>query len=193
MPLPKGYKHTEATREKMRLAHVGRDYSIAINQEARNKISRALRGKAFSEEHKSNMSKAAKARDNSHMMGVKYSEERRANISKSLKGLFSGEKHPNWKGGVTPENQTGRQGVRIKIWKLSILQRDDYTCQVCQQYGGQLHVDHIKPFSTHEELRYDVSNGRTLCRACHYYVTFKRAMPSGSRWAILTKEFKECE
>jgi len=38
------------------------------------------------------------------------------------------------------------------------------------------------------DLRYDVNNGRTLCRACHYYITFKRKMPSTSRWGLTRGE-----
>jgi predicted restriction endonuclease len=26
---------------------------------------------------------------------------------------------------------------------------------------------HIKPFATHFEMRFDVDNGMTLCKACH--------------------------
>lgn len=30
-----------------------------------------------------------------------------------------------------------------------------------------LQVDHIKPWSTHQALRYEVSNGQVLCKPCH--------------------------
>lgn len=31
----------------------------------------------------------------------------------------------------------------------------------------KMHADHIKPFAIYPDLRFEVSNGRTLCSACH--------------------------
>lgn len=67
--------------------------------------------------------------------------------------------------------------VQPKIFK-----RDNYTCQICEQYNGMLHVDHIKRWVDYPELRFDMNNCRTLCMACHYYITFKRRMPNGIIW-----------
>ena len=59
--------------------------------------------------------------------------------------------------------------------------RDNFACVKCDIVGGQLQVDHIKPFAVilHEndiktfeqainckEL-WDINNGRTLCVDCH--------------------------
>lgn len=66
-------------------------------------------------------------------------------------------------------------------WRDSVYERDNFTCRECGQYGGKLNADHIKSFSsillqfkintveeayTCKEL-WNVSNGRTLCVACH--------------------------
>lgn len=53
-----------------------------------------------------------------------------------------------------------------KDWRKAVLERDAYMCQFCGSME-QLEADHIKPWATHPELRYDVANGRTLCRPCH--------------------------
>lgn len=74
----------------------------------------------------------------------------------------------NWKGGLTDKNKALRRGVEWKLWREAVFERDDYTCQMCGIRGGvELHPDHIKPFSKFPELRYEVSNGRTLCIECH--------------------------
>lgn len=52
-----------------------------------------------------------------------------------------------------------------------ILFRDNYNCVLCGS-GGELHVDHIKSWAKHPELRFDPNNCRTLCCACHYRETY---------------------
>ena len=52
-------------------------------------------------------------------------------------------------------------------WRKTVFERDDYTCQECHTRGSYLEADHIKPFAYFPELRYELSNGRTLCRPCH--------------------------
>jgi hypothetical protein len=34
--------------------------------------------------------------------------------------------------------------------------------------GGKLNADHIKSWAHYPELRFDTSNGRTLCLSCHH-------------------------
>lgn len=59
-------------------------------------------------------------------------------------------------------------------WRVAVFERDDYTCRDCgaKSVAGLavpvvLNADHIKPWSEFPELRFDVSNGRTLCVPCH--------------------------
>lgn len=93
----------------------------------------------------------------------------------------SGEKHWNWKGGITAEDHSERVRFR-RTMQTNIFVRDDYTCQICSTHGVSLQVDHIKSWAKYPELRFEESNCRTLCMACHYYVTFKRKMPEGIVW-----------
>lgn len=97
------------------------------------------------------------------------------------KGQFSGDKHHNWQGGITSEDRKARIDFRRTIQK-KILERDNFTCQICDQYSGNLQVDHIKSWKEYPELRFSEDNCRTLCMACHYYVTFKKKLPRGVVW-----------
>lgn len=78
------------------------------------------------------------------------------------------EKHGRWTGGrIKHPDKRIRNSAEYKDWRAKVFKRDNYTCQLCGKRGGELHADHIKPFATHPELRFDVNNGRTLCVPCH--------------------------
>jgi hypothetical protein len=78
-----------------------------------------------------------------------------------------GVKHPLWKGGTTKENNKQRASREYKRFRRAVLERDKFTCQICQKTGGDLHVHHIKRFSEFPEFRFEPSNGITLCEKCH--------------------------
>lgn len=95
--------------------------------------------------------------------GYSLSEEHKKKIGDAQRGSQGN----NWRGGITPVNKRLRLTPAYKLWRKSVFERDDYTCQFCGERGGELNADHIKPFSKYEELRHDVENGRTLCVGCH--------------------------
>lgn len=85
---------------------------------------------------------------------------------------FKGEKNPKWKGGITPENKKIRFSREYHEIRMKCFERDDYTCQNCKECrtpGNRiiLNAHHIKPFSIHPELRFELSNLITLCEKCH--------------------------
>lgn len=51
-------------------------------------------------------------------------------------------------------------------WRNAVLFRDGKKCAECGEKAW-LHAHHIKHYAQHPELRFDVSNGVTLCRYCH--------------------------
>lgn len=82
------------------------------------------------------------------------------------------EKNPNWKGGITPISMAIRNSKEMKLWKESIFKRDNWTCKKCfkrSEKGNYVYIEahHIKPFSLFPELRFEISNGITLCKKCH--------------------------
>jgi len=79
-----------------------------------------------------------------------------------------GEKSHLWKGGITPINLLLRQKLEYKLWRESVFKRDSFACQECgDSRGGNLNAHHIKQFAYFPELRLNVDNGITLCKACH--------------------------
>lgn len=79
-----------------------------------------------------------------------------------------GEESFNWRGGITPDNEKIRHSKEYRDWRISVFERDNYTCVNCgDNKGGNLNADHIKPFSLFPDLRLSIDNGRTLCIDCH--------------------------
>lgn len=96
--------------------------------------------------------------------GWHHTREYKLKMSK----MKSGKNSPFWRGGVTDKNLLERTSFRYKEWRKAVFERDEYTCQFCgDNRGGNLNADHIKPFAFFPELRYELSNGRTLCHDCH--------------------------
>jgi len=90
-------------------------------------------------------------------------------------GISAGRKgklNPRWKGGISGEIKMLRNTPKYKEWGKQVFERDDYTCQKCGQRGGNLHADHIKSFTDYPKLRFEVSNGQTMCVSCHAKKTF---------------------
>lgn len=77
---------------------------------------------------------------------------------------YQGEEHPNWNPDKT--SRTGQQK-----WVNAVHAKNDYICQHCgadpSKEDTYLVAHHIESWAENEELRFDVSNGMTLCVPCH--------------------------
>ncbi len=78
-----------------------------------------------------------------------------------------GENHPNWTGG-TDESRRLRGTKEWADWRREVYERDDYTCQLCFLKGLELQPHHVRRRVDYPELTFDVGNGVTLCKECHY-------------------------
>lgn len=84
-----------------------------------------------------------------------------------MSAALRGENAPTWKGGTSRQHRRGYRSEQWKQWRRAVFVRDDYTCQGCGQHGGYLTAHHVKSFAVYPDLRYDVSNGVTVCEPCH--------------------------
>lgn len=102
-----------------------------------------------------------------HKEAIRKANTGRTPWNKGKYGWNSGSKNPNWKGGVYSVNYALRRTKRYAAWRKQVFERDNYTCVHCNLRGVYLEADHIKPFAFFPELRFDINNGRTLCKECH--------------------------
>lgn len=176
-----GRKLTQEHKERLSRVKLGKKPS----EETKKKISETLKGKPILEATKLKISASLKqaylsGRRISASKGKTPSEETRQKMREARKRQImtpehkrkigsanSGVKSNLWRGGVSKPNRLLRSSADYINWRKAVFQRDNWTCQFCEQRGGQLEADHIKPFAYFPELRLDITNGRTLCQSCH--------------------------
>jgi len=159
-----GKHHTEEAIKKNSEKHKGKNNSNwgkHRNEETKRKISEANSGNKNPMYGKHPIG----------MRGKKHTTEVRQKMSESHKG----EKSYLWKGGITPINQKIRKGIDIRLWRELIFQRDGFLCQMpdCDKTERYLNAHHIMKFADYPELRFEVSNGITLCKKCHDKIQWK--------------------
>lgn len=171
----KGKRFSEEHKQKLREArkkyfaeggkvwHAGKTGLYKPTEETKRKMSLAQTGKVITEEWANN-------------------------ISLAKRGKLMGELASNWKGGKTPLNKHLRNSANYREWKAAVFKRDEKTCQHCGKIEKEMDAHHIiemqkiidkhaiksleQAFKT-EEL-WDINNGITLCKPCHWDVHFKK-------------------
>jgi 5-methylcytosine-specific restriction endonuclease McrA len=112
-------------------------------------------------------SAAEKAKKSDALKGRPHTAEQRRKWRAAVIGQrrpsVAGANNHNWKGGVS----NPRYNMDIVRWRRAVKTRDNFACQSCGKTTGYIDAHHIKPYKAHPELRFDVTNGLTLCRRCH--------------------------
>jgi len=94
------------------------------------------------------------------------SGSKRGNCLKCYLATIHGSGNPNYKYGHYMRDFYNT--AKYKCWKLSVLERDNWTCALCgERDRTNAHTHHIHPKRNHPELVYDVDNGIVLCPKCH--------------------------
>lgn len=60
-----------------------------------------------------------------------------------------------------------RDCKEYREWRKKVFERDNYICSFCQSQSKKLNAHHVKPWKSYPDLRFDISNGITLCESCH--------------------------
>lgn len=145
------------------------------------KISATLTGRARSAETKAKISASNKGQIpwNTGKKRLPFSSEHRKRISAALVGKspwnknrkmlsIRGEKHWNWKGGKPKHlDKVVRQSLEYRLWRKSVYERDNFTCQKYGIVGGKLVAHHVNNFAEYPELRFAIDNGITLSEKAH--------------------------
>lgn len=183
----KGFKHTEESKRKMSEAAKGR---VPWNKGVKGAQVSWCKGKTLTDEHRANLSKARKKHSGPNK-GKVFSPEYRQKLSDAHKGQIPwmsgrehtpeakakmseaarrnakyGEDNPCWKG-TTKERTLLSSRIEYKAWRKFVFERDDYQCQECLKWGGELRAHHCKSWAEYPRLRFQTWNGLTLCKECH--------------------------
>lgn len=187
----KGYKQTEEHRQKCAELRKGKKLPPHSEEDKRKAVETRMKNGSYfhSIETRKKIGKALLGNKNG--LGYKFTDEQRKDVSIRNMGkkqalgykqtleqrirhseVHSGEKHWNWKGGITKERFRIRNSLEYRLWRESVFKRDDWRCQKCRIKSGHgvkayIQPHHILNFSSYPMLRFTVKNGITLCEKCH--------------------------
>jgi hypothetical protein len=158
----KGRHHTEETKKQMyesALKWIIENPELA--HERNIKAGNSSVGWKHTEEWVKNHTERMK--DNPPMLGRHHTVESRIKNSCSHRGIsvedfngFSEQKKREFYGELLYND-----------WRTSVFERDNYTCQMCNNRGGYLEGHHILPVRDYPEFIINEDNGITICRSCH--------------------------
>lgn len=139
---------------------------LKFTEERKENISKSLKKYKKTKEHRENHSKSLKKKYGGGFVNPMKNQKRPDNIKRNKLMNQTGKNNGNYRHGYYFGENNPRLSKEYKEWRLKILKRDGHACVKCGS-NQELHVDHVKSFALFPELRFEISNGRVLCKNCH--------------------------
>jgi hypothetical protein len=92
--------------------------------------------------------------------------------ARKIKQSLVGTLNPRWRFDLTDEDRRNsklrhyNKNKKLVDWRKSVFTRDKYICDICNKNGG-VNAHHKYSWDIFKDKRYDITNGITLCKACH--------------------------
>lgn len=159
--------HSLETKMKISATKKAQHLHTAHSPEVLARIGKANLGKKLTEEHKQKLRDAK----------VYISSETRRKMSEARKGKYIGPNNPKWIADRSKlAKRQERNDMAYKEWRRSVWTRDEFKCRINNSSCfGRIEAHHILGWTAHPELRYEVTNGITLC---HFHHPSKRSEES---------------
>lgn len=92
-------------------------------------------------------------------------EGSRARAKVNLAGK-RGADHPRWDDQLTEADRKYARQPEHQAWSKVVLRNDGWKCVPCGR-GGRVQAHHLRSYRLHPDVRFDPSNGITVCPGCH--------------------------
>ena len=125
-------------------------------------------GKYYKKQNRQFCSRVCRPQPEKFLKSIRFGGKKHSLKTLKKKSLVQlGENGSNWKGGINPINRGIRKRLEYRLWRESVFERDNWTCQKYGTRGGKLHPHHIKNFAQFPELRFAIDNGITFSEKAH--------------------------
>lgn len=190
----KGYKHSDTTKNKISLSNSIKDLdNELIKKDYLKGMTLIEIGKKFNVHFSTISNRLKKLKVLTRT--IHQSKEWRKRISDASKGKkhpkLSGENHYLWIKDRTKLCRISKQGERRTsayfYWRKQVWLRDNFKCKIANpNCKGRIEAHHILGWTDYPELRYEISNGITLCH--HHHPKYKKAREMASYLKSLISE-----